>query len=96
VLGVLARAYAHGGRRTEALQVIEELRQRGQQGYVPPAAFLNAYLGIGDTEQAFVWLERAAEERSNITQSLKVHPFFDSLRGDPRFAGYLRRANLSP
>jgi hypothetical protein len=67
-----------------------------QKGYVPAAAFLNAYLGLGDTEQAFAWLERAAKERSNIMQFLKVHPFFDSLRGDPRFAQYLRRANLSP
>lgn len=96
VLGVLARAYARGGRRAEALQVIDELRRRRQKGYVPPAAFLNAYLGVGDTEQAFAWLERAAEERSNIMQFLKVHPFFDSLRGDPRFAEYLRRANFSP
>jgi TolB-like protein/tetratricopeptide (TPR) repeat protein len=96
VLGVLARAYARGGRRAEALQVVDELRRRAQKRYVPPAAFLNAYLGLGDTEQAFVWLERAAEERSNIMQFLKVHPFFDSLRGDPRFAEYLRRANFSP
>ena len=96
VLGVLARAYAHGGRRVEALQVVDELRRRMQKGYVPAAAFLNAYLGLGDTEQAFAWLERAAKERSNIMQFLKVHPFFDSLRGDPRFTQYLRRANLSP
>ena len=96
VLGVLVRAYAHGGRRAEALQVVEELRRRAQKGYVPAAAFLNAYLGLGDTEQAFAWLERAAAERSNIMQFLKVHPFFDSLRGDPRFAQYLRRANFSP
>jgi TolB-like protein/Flp pilus assembly protein TadD len=96
VLGLLVRAYAHGGRRAEALQVVEELRRRGQKGYVPAAAFLNAYLGLGDKEQAFVWLERAAEERSNIMQFLKVHPFFDSLRGDPRFAEYLRLANFSP
>jgi TolB-like protein/tetratricopeptide (TPR) repeat protein len=96
VLGVLARAYAGGGRREEALQVVDELRRRAQKGYIPPAAFLNAYLGLGDTEQAFVWMERAAEERSNILQFLKVHPFFDSLRGDPRFAEYLRRANFSP
>ena len=96
VLGVLARAYAHGGRRAEALQVVDELRRRGQKGYVPAAAYLNAYLGLGDTEQAFAWLERAAEERSNIMQFLKVHPFFDSLRGDPRFAKYLRWANFSP
>jgi hypothetical protein len=60
------------------------------------SAFLNAYLGLADKEEAFAWLERAAEERSNIMQFLKVHPFFDSLRGDPRFAEFLRRANLSP
>jgi len=96
VLGVLVRAYARGGRRAEALRVLDELHQRRKVGYVPPAAFLNAYLGLGDTEKAFEWLGRAAEEKSNITQFLKVHPFFDPLRGDPRFAEFLRRANFSP
>jgi pentatricopeptide repeat protein len=94
VLGVLVRAYARAGRRAEALQVLDELHRRRKVGYVPPAAFLNAYLGLGDTEQAFTWLGRAADERSNIMQFLKVHPFFDPLRGDPRFAAFLRRANF--
>jgi TolB-like protein/tetratricopeptide (TPR) repeat protein len=94
VLGVLVHAYAGAGRRADALRVLEELHRRQQTGYVPAAAFLNAYLGLGDTEEAFVWLGRAADERSNITQFLKVHPFFDPLRGDPRFAAYLRRANF--
>jgi TolB-like protein/Flp pilus assembly protein TadD len=94
LLGVLVHAYAGAGRRAEALRVLRELYRRRKAGYVPPAAFLNAYLGLGDKEQAFTWLERAAEERSNITQFLKVHPFFDPLRGDPRFAAFLRRANL--
>jgi TolB-like protein/Tfp pilus assembly protein PilF len=94
VLGVLAHAYARAGRRAEALRVLDELHRRRKAGYVPPAAFLNAYLGLGDTEEAFAWLGRAAEERSNITQFLKVHPFFDPLRGDPRFAAFLRRANF--
>jgi TolB-like protein/tetratricopeptide (TPR) repeat protein len=96
VLGVLVRAYAGAGHRTEALRVLDELHRRRRRGYVPPAAFLNAYLGLGDKEEAFAWMERAAEERSNILQFLKVHPFFDLLRGDPRFAEFLRRANLSP
>ena len=96
VLGVLVRAYARGGRRAEALRVLDELHRRRQRRYVPAAAFLQAYLGLGDTEEAFVWLERAAEERSNIVQFLKVEPFFDLLRGDPRFAEFLRRANFSP
>jgi TolB-like protein/DNA-binding winged helix-turn-helix (wHTH) protein/Tfp pilus assembly protein PilF len=96
VLGLLVRAYARGGRRAEALQVLDELYRRRQTGYVPTAAFVNAYLGIGDTEQAFTWLARAVEEQSDIIQWLKVHPFFDPLRGDPRFREFLRRANFLP
>ena len=94
VLGVLVHAYAGAGRRADALRALDELHRRRKAGYVPPAAFLNAYLGLGDKEQAFVWLGRAADERSNIIQFLKVHPFFDPLRGDLRFAAYLRRANF--
>ena len=94
VLGVLVHAYAGAGRRTEALRLLDELHRRRKAGYVPPAAFLNAYLGLGDTEEAFVWLERAAEERSNMLQFLKVHPYFDPLRDDPRFKDLLHRVGL--
>ena len=45
-------------------------------------------------EQAFAWLEEAYKEQSNILQFVKVHPLFDPLRGDPRFAGPLRRVGL--
>jgi hypothetical protein len=78
------------------LRVVEEMKARRQKGYVPAAAFLNAYLGLGNREEAFVWLGHAADERSDILQFLKVHPFFDPLRSDPRFAEYVRRANLAP
>jgi len=96
VIAVLIRAYAHAGRRPEAVRLLDELKRRQQDGYVPAAAFLNAYLGLDDKEQSFAWLERAYQEHSMIVQFLKVHPFFDPLRGDPRFAEFLRRANFSP
>jgi TolB-like protein/Tfp pilus assembly protein PilF len=94
VIGVLVRAYAHAGRRAEALRLLDELKRRQQKGYVPTAAFVNAYLGLGDNEQAFAWLERAYKEHSMILQYIKVHPFFDPLRGDPRFADLVRRVGL--
>ena len=94
VIGVLIRAYAHAGRRTEALRLLDELKQRQQKGYVPTAAFVNAYLGLGDNERAMVWLERAYEEQSMIMQYIKIHPFFDPLRGDARFADLVRRVGL--
>ena len=92
--GVLIRAYSHAGRRTDALRLLAELQQRRKAGYVPAGAFVNAYLGLGDKEQAFVSLEQAFHEQSNILQFLKVHPFFDPLRADPRFTNLVRRAGL--
>ena len=93
-IGVLVRAYAHAGRRAEALLLLDELKRRQRTAYVPPAAFVNAYLGLGDNEQAFAWLERAYTEQARMLQYVKVHPFFDPLRGDPRFADLVRRVGL--
>ena len=93
-MGVLIRAYAHAGRRKDALRLLAELNARRRREYVPAGAFVNAYLGLGENEQAFVWLERAYTEQSNILQFLKVHPYFDPLRGDPRFAGLVHRVGL--
>ena len=94
VMGVLVRAYAHAGRRPDALRLLAELKARKQTGYVPAAAFVNAYLGLGDYDQAFAWLEQAYQEHSNILLFLKVHPYFDPLRNDPRFSDLVHRVGL--
>ena len=94
VLGVLVRAYARAGRSAEALRVLGELTRRREAGYIPAAAFVNAYLGLGDYERALEWLDRAFDERSKILLHLKVHPFFDPLRNDPRYAALQRRMNF--
>jgi TolB-like protein/tetratricopeptide (TPR) repeat protein len=94
VIAVLIRAYAHAGRRTEGLRLLEELKLRQKTGYIPSAAFVNAYLGLDDNEQALVWLEKAYQEQSNILGFLKVHPYFDPLRGEPRFKELVHRVGL--
>jgi TolB-like protein/DNA-binding winged helix-turn-helix (wHTH) protein/Tfp pilus assembly protein PilF len=91
---LLATAHARAGHRTEALRLINELKLRRQTGYLPAGAFINPYLALGDYDQAFAWFERAYQEKSIILQFLKVHPFFDPVRGDPRFADLLRRVGL--
>ncbi|MGB6130611.1 MAG: tetratricopeptide repeat protein [Acidobacteriaceae bacterium] len=93
--GVLIRAYAHAGRRGDALRLLASLKRRRAEGYVPAGAFVNAYLGLDDQEQAFYWLEQAYDEKSNILQFVKTHPYFDPLRGDPRFADLVHRVGLS-
>jgi len=94
VIGVLARAYGHAGRRSEALRLIDELNRRRQKGYVPAAPFVQAYVGLADYDEAFAWFERAFQEKSNILQWIKVEPFPDAMRSDPRFADLLHRVGL--
>ena len=94
-IGVLARAYGHAGRRSEALRLINELNRRRQKEYVPTAPFVQAYVGLGDYDQAFAWFERAYQEKSNILQWIKVEPFPDAVCNDPRFQDLLRRVGLA-
>jgi len=89
--GVLIRAYARAGRREDALRLLAQLKSRQATGYVPAAAFVNGYIVLGEYESAFAALEQAYEERSNILQFLKVHPYFDPLRPDRRFAALVQR-----
>jgi TolB-like protein/DNA-binding winged helix-turn-helix (wHTH) protein/Flp pilus assembly protein TadD len=94
LVGLLIHAYAQAGGRAEALHLLEELKRRRETGYVPAAAFVKAYLGLGEYDQAFFWLEEAYKEQSNMLQLLKVHPIFDPIRNDPRFPDLVRRVGL--
>jgi len=93
-VGLLATTYARAGHRSEAVRLLEELKLRRQKGYIPAGAFICPYLALGDYDEAFVWFERAYLEQSNILQFLKVHPFFDPVRNDPRFVDLVRRVGL--
>jgi TolB-like protein/Tfp pilus assembly protein PilF len=93
-LEFLATAYAHAGRRREALRLINELKQRRKTSYVSADALVDPYLALGDYDEAFVWLERAYQEKSGGLQYLKVDPFFDPVRKDPRFADLQHRVGL--
>jgi pentatricopeptide repeat protein len=94
VLGGLVRAYAKAGQRTEALRVLNELKHRQKTGYLPAAAFVDAYLALGQRDQALVWFERGYQEQAGFLQWLKVHPFYDPVRDDPRFKDLLHRVGL--
>jgi hypothetical protein len=90
----LGAAYARAGRRSDAIRILAELKRRNHHGYVAAASFIIVYLGLGENEQAFAWLEEAYKERSNMLKFVKVHPLFDPLRGDPRFVDLVHRVGL--
>jgi eukaryotic-like serine/threonine-protein kinase len=90
----LGHVYAVSGKQGEARKVLNELKQRSGQVYVPGNGMALVYAGLGEKDQAFTWLEKAYEERSFQMQYLKVEPRWDSLRSDARFADLLRRIGL--
>ena len=84
------------GRRAEALNLLSELEERSKRSYVPSYDVAIVYVGLGDNEGAFAWLEKAYEERCSRLIWLKAEPLFEPLRSDPRFGDLLRRIGLPP
>jgi len=93
-LAVLGMAYGAAGRKRETNQIVNELLQLQKQRYVSPMAFVYLYIGLENKDEAFAWLEKAYQERSNGIAFFKVSPIEDSLRSDARFADLLRRIGL--
>lgn len=62
-----------------------------ESGDVFPYRMALLYARAGDSDNAFDWLERAYEQRSNHLLRLATEPAFDSIRGDVRFRRMIDR-----
>lgn len=88
----LGHAYGVAGRKDEALQILNELGEAAKHRYVPNPAFALVELGLGQKEKAMDWLERGYEaHEARFIAYIKVDPFLDPLRGDPRFEALLKK-----
>jgi TolB-like protein/Flp pilus assembly protein TadD len=92
----LGFAYARLGKRREALQLINELKERSKLRYISPFDFAVVYGGLGDRDRTLEWLEKAYEEHSTSLNQLKVSPAFYILRMEPRFIKLVGRIGLPP
>jgi len=87
---------AISGKRDEARAVLDELKKRSTERYVPPYNFALVYNGLGERDETFAWLERGVEQRDPKMLFLKVGPQWNNLRDDPRFQELLRRVGFAP
>jgi adenylate cyclase len=85
---------AWAGNQARARLILANVKDDMKKSYLPSDFCVCIHAALGDIDEAFAWLEKAYEERDCILYLLKVHPLFDPLRSDPRFAGYLRRMGL--
>ncbi len=89
----LANAYAVSGRREEAMKIVKEIESRQIQSSATDASIALVYVGLGDNDQAMIWLNKAYQARFN--PSILMRPAFDQLRSSPQFQDLLRRIGLS-
>lgn len=73
---------------------LAELRERALREHVPSYDVAIIHVGLGETDRAFEWLEKAYEERSYWLTFLRVDPILDRLRSDTRYIDLLRRMGL--
>jgi TolB-like protein/Flp pilus assembly protein TadD len=92
--GFLGMSYARCGQKEKALKVLEQIDELLEKGYsiLLHKAFL--YIGLGEIDQTFEFLEKAFMEKESNLIFLKTIPIFDPLRGDPRFNDLLKKIGL--
>ena len=91
----LAHAYAISGKREEALKILAQMDDEARhQKPVRATAYALIFAGLNDLDKAFEWLEKGYEERYEGVIFLKVQPYYDNLRSDPRYSDLLYRIGL--
>jgi len=94
-LAHLAHALADYGERAGAEAIYEEFVARARREYIQPMMFAIVCCALGETDEAFEALGRAAETRDPLVVALKYWPGLGRLRDDPRFEALIGRIGLS-
>lgn len=92
----LGFAYGKNGEGAKALKVLGDMEEISKSGYLPPQEWAIIYIGLGDHDRAFYWLERSYAEHFSTLNFLTAEPIYEDLRSDLRFLDLARRLNLTP
>ena len=93
----LAYVYATIGKRDKAEEILELLNKQSQQRYMDPYNISVIYIGLGDKDEAFKWLEKAYKNRSPQMMYFQIYSltWFKTICDDPRYKSFLKRMRLN-
>jgi TolB-like protein/DNA-binding winged helix-turn-helix (wHTH) protein/Tfp pilus assembly protein PilF len=90
----LGFAYAVTGKQNEARRILAKLEKLHERGVVPSGSVAILHGALGESNEAFAWLEKAYEERDPQLTYIKAGRRFEPLRKDPRFQQIVHRVGL--
>jgi serine/threonine protein kinase/Tfp pilus assembly protein PilF len=90
----LAYVFAQIGRRSDAIALAEELKDRATRAEVSPYDFAELHTGLGDSAAALDYLERSYELHLPELLGIGSDPLFDPIRAEPRFQDLLLKLKL--
>jgi tetratricopeptide (TPR) repeat protein len=93
-LGDLGYVYAASGKQTEADKLIKELEVKYEQKEALGQYIAAVYLGRGEKDKAFEWLEKDFAVRNGKLAEIRWQLQFDSIRDDARYKDLLRRMGM--
>jgi serine/threonine protein kinase/Flp pilus assembly protein TadD len=93
-IAIESYALARLGNRAEAEKVLTELLDLSKTRGIPATHIAVAYNGLGETELALDWLEKAFTEHDPKMAFLKIDPKWNNLRSSPRFVELMKRMNF--
>ncbi|HET8781087.1 MAG TPA: protein kinase [Pyrinomonadaceae bacterium] len=93
---LLGFSYAKVGRIDDARRILSEMEEHSKSEHLPAQERAIVYIGLGDNDNAFRWLNESVNERFGSIVGLTSDPFFDVLKSDPRFVELARKINLTP
>jgi hypothetical protein len=89
-----ARAYVALGRPQDARALVRMIESDAAKRYVSKDYIAEVYTALGEKDEAFKWLDRAADDGSQYLQWFGVNPAWAPLRSDPRFSALKARLRL--
>jgi adenylate cyclase len=90
----LGYVYGVSDNKTGAQQMLDTLADLAKRKYVSRGLVAWVHAGLRDNDQAFEWLDKAFEQRSDMMIFLKFDPSWDNLRGDPRYKQMLLKVGF--
>ncbi|MFC1552031.1 tetratricopeptide repeat protein [Candidatus Latescibacterota bacterium] len=83
--------YGLSGDRVAAEKILQELIEKSKEEPVLSIHIALIYLGLGETDKAFEWLEKAYSAREINLLFIKVAPEYVNIRLDSRYTSLLKK-----